>query len=109
MKKHPTTRALKFDRLSELAVAANTPFNKTFVGNATELQDLADHYGSQTAIANAMGVVPSALTQWGRRGIPLDVAFAFAYHSGGLLAVSYDALAKRLDPYYAHRVLEAEA
>ena len=109
MKKTTRTAAGKFDRLSELQISPTTPFNPGFIGDATALQDLADHYGSHTAIANALGIVPSSLTQWGKRGIPLDAAFALAYHSGGLLAVSYDALAKRLDPYYAQRILDAEA
>ena len=94
---------LNHDRWSDVKPVSSSPFTAEFKGNATELQDLLDHFGPQVNIATVLGVSPSTLCQWGKRMVPLDVAFAVEYHTNGLLQVPFDAIAKRYDPYYRVR------
>ena len=97
---------LNYDRWSDVKPTSSSPFREDFRGNATELQDLLDHFGPQVNIANILGVNPSTLCQWGKRGVPLDVAFAVEYHTKGLLTVAMGTIAKRYDPYYRVRRVE---
>jgi DNA-binding transcriptional regulator YdaS (Cro superfamily) len=49
----------------------------------TNLQPAIDYFGSQVAIAKALGINPMAITQWKKRGIPPMRAIELANASQG--------------------------
>jgi metal-dependent amidase/aminoacylase/carboxypeptidase family protein len=49
------------------------------------VQQLAEHFGTQVAAANALGVTDKAVSAWKKRGIPLVRQYQIQVVTGGRL------------------------
>lgn len=47
--------------------------------------DVIEHFGTQTAIANALGIAQPSVHKWAERGVPLKAQWRLWQVSGGAL------------------------
>jgi hypothetical protein len=55
-----------------------------------ELQKIIEHFGSQSALARALGIKQPSIAEWRERGIPIPRQYQIQVVTDGLFKVSRD-------------------
>jgi transcriptional regulator with XRE-family HTH domain len=93
-----TTKNL--NRLESLTPQNKAGFTPNTPGDATCHTDVLAYYVSATKLAKHLGISVSTLSQWKKRGIPLEWVHAFEKYSSGCLHVTVASI------YAKHNLLE---
>lgn len=88
------------NRLVSITPQNKADFTPNAPGDATRPADVIAYYASATKLANQLGLSVSTLSQWKKRGIPLEWIHAFEKYSNGCLRVTVSSI------YAKHHLVE---
>lgn len=88
------------DTLASITPQNKAGFTPITPGDATCHADVLAYYTSATKLANHLGLSVSTLSQWKKRGIPLEWIHTFEKYSNGCLHVTVSSI------YAKHHLVE---